>query len=118
MAGVAWDIDFNGAFLNSNALGIPNYARCVWAPSGDDDDDDDDDSCALILNNDGTATDPCSGHMWQVDESPYAYDWADAQSYCAGLALAATSTGACPTSTRCAAWFVGALPRKPAAPAT
>ncbi len=55
--------------------------------------DDDTDSpgpggaCALIAHNDGTATDPCTGHIWQVTPPNGAMDWADALTYCNNLLL-------------------------------
>jgi hypothetical protein len=57
--------------------------------NNDNDDNDNDDTCDLNDNGDGTATDPCTGLMWQVTPptTVLSQGQATAIAYCASLSL-------------------------------
>ncbi len=80
----AWRVDFGYGYVYNYLKASSYYVRAVRAGQSWSSDN-------LIINGDGTVTDPDTGLLWQEDTAPDTYTWQEALEYAENLTLAGYS---------------------------
>jgi hypothetical protein len=75
---IGWYVHFGSGSVNLGPKSYSYYVRAVRAGQNRLLDN-------LVINGDGTVTDPRSGLMWQMETAPGTYEWQQALSYVQGL---------------------------------